>query len=192
VTLIFSRRQADLVRAAHRRGLERRLAAGESVRGIASVASIFISRIDTAVDPLLAHEAVALRGRAATASAKLAYRDWQQSAAQFAALTLAGADPQWLLWASTGNKNPDFSNVRYIEDLIGADTVNTVPDATLAAFRDHGEASATLVSKIEEAEVTLERLAENQIDLEAVGEQLLQAGLVQFDEAFAKLMALLA
>jgi transaldolase len=191
VTLIFSRRQARRVRAAHQRGLERRMAAALPVSGIASVASIFISRIDTVVDPRLPQAADAMFGRAATASAKLAYRDWQQDAAGFAALKAVGAYPQWLLWASTGNKNPAFRDVRYVEDLIGPETVNTVPDATLAAFRDHGQATASLSAGVEEAEAVLWRLAAEGIDLEVVGEELLQAGLAQFDEAFAKLMALL-
>jgi transaldolase len=192
VTLIFSRRQASLVRAVHRRALELRMTSGLPVAGIASVASVFISRIDTVIDAQLSPEAAGLRGRVATASAKLAYRDWQRDELQFSALKAAGAQPQWLLWASTGNKNPDFRDVRYVEDLIGPDTVNTIPDATLAAFRDHGHAAATLTSEVEQAEVMLGRLAVDNINLDAVCEQLLQAGLVQFDDAFARLMALLA
>src|SRR5471032_1752985 len=129
MTLIFSRSQISAVRAAHRRGLARRLEAKLSVQRIASVASVFISRIDVAVDALLHNAAdegaTALRGRAAVAAAKLAYRDWKNDSA-FAVFAAFGATPQALLWASTGTKNPAERDVRYVEALIGPGTINTV------------------------------------------------------------------
>ncbi|MFC5473607.1 transaldolase [Paraherbaspirillum soli] len=191
VTLIFSASQVQQVRAAHGRGLQRRLDAGLPVDGIASVASVFISRIDTVVDAQLPDSAAMLRGKAAIAAAKIAYRNWQQDTQHaFAPLAQAGAQAQLLLWASTGTKNPAYRDVMYVEQLIGSETVNTVPDSTLAAFRDHGEARATLALDMDGAESVLAQLAGHGIDLEQIGASLLEAGLKQFEEAFAKLLAL--
>jgi len=191
VTLIFSASQLLAVRAAHRRGLQRRIDASLSVTGIASVASVFISRIDAVVDMQLPDSAAMLRGKAAIAAAKIAYRNWQQDTQDtFAPLARAGAQAQLLLWASTGTKNPAYRDVMYVEELIGSETVNTVPDATLAAFRDHGEARATLSPDGVAAESVLAQLAAHGIDLEKIGAALLDAGLKQFEEAFAKLLAL--
>ncbi|SFI37871.1 transaldolase [Collimonas sp. OK307] len=192
VTLIFSARQGRMVRAAHRRGLQRRIDASLPVDGIASVASVFISRIDAMVDMQLPDSAAMLRGKAAIAAAKIAYRDWQQDTqGAFAPLARAGAQPQLLLWASTGTKNPAYRDVMYVEDLIGNETVNTVPDATLAAFRDHGEARGTTLSDdVAAAESVLSELVAHGIDLEEVGAKLLITGLTQFEEAFVKLLAL--
>lgn len=193
MTLIFSASQTGAVRAAHRRGLARRMEAKRSVQRIASVASVFISRIDVAVDALLAQspapDAAALRGRAAVAAARLAYHDWRHDGA-FAVFAAFGATPQWLLWASTGSKSAALRDVHYVEALIGPDTINTVPDATLAAFRDHGEAAATLAADPQGEQAVLTRLAHLGIDLESVGAGLLAAGLLQFEQAFEQLLAL--
>lgn len=191
VTLIFTARQIREVRAAHHRGLQRRIAALLPVQAIASVASVFISRIDVVVDKQLSGASSTLRGQAAIAAAKLAYRDWQLDVQdEFAPLARAGAKPQWLLWASTGTKNPEFRDVLYVEALIGKDTVNTVPDATLAAFRDHGEARENLPFDVDAAELVMSRLAADGINLEHVGEELLAAGLKQFEDAYTNLLAL--
>ena len=194
MTLIFSASQLQAVQAAHRRGLARRLDARWSVQRIASVASVFISRIDAAVDQLLAAAiddgAGALRGRAAIAAARLAYHDWQNSSA-FAVFAAFGATPQRLLWASTATKDPAQRDVRYVESLIGPGTINTVPDATLAAFRDHGIAQSALAGDIEAERAVLTQLAHLGIDLETIGAQLLQAGLLQFEQAFDQLLALM-
>ncbi len=191
VTLIFSARQLGAVRAAHRRGLARRLEAKLSVQRIASVASVFISRVDAAVNALLPASAGALRNKAAIASARLAYRDWQADHG-FAVFAAFGATAQWLLWASTGTKDPALRDVTYVEELIGPGTVNTVPDATLAAFRDHGAARLSLAEGLEEAQAVLAQLARHGIDLDTIGNDLLRSGLTQFDEAYANLLALLA
>jgi transaldolase len=182
VTLIFGPAQLAAVQAAYRRGIERRFAAGQPVDRIASVASVFISRLDSLLDPQLPSE---LQGKTAIALARNAYNHWSQQP------PLPGqARQQMLLWASTSSKNPAYRDVIYVEELIGKGTVNTVPDATLAAFRDHGEASATLGNQHANAQTQLLALQTLGIDLDTVGEELLTAGLKQFDEAFAKLLAL--
>lgn len=192
VTLIFSARQLDEVQAAHRRGLERRLAAGQDVDKVLSVASVFISRIDTLVDARLPDSAADLRGRTAIAFAKAAYQRWRQAQrSAFAPLAARGAMPQYLLWGSTSTKNPAYRDVMYAEELIGPETIDTLPDATLDAFRDHGEARASLTEDVEQARETLDRLATLGIDLEAVGEELQQAGVKAFAESFDRLLALL-
>ncbi|TCO81982.1 transaldolase [Plasticicumulans lactativorans] len=194
VTLIFSPRQLRDIFAAYRQGLERRAAAGQPVRHIRAVASVFISRVDALVDRLLPESAAHLRGTIAIAAAKDAYAEWQEifGAARFAALRAVGARPQTLLWASTGTKNPAYRDVRYVEELIGPDTVDTVPDATLAAFIDHGEARATLAEGLAEARARLAELAALGLDRDALGEQLQAEGLKLFDEAFDKLLTLVA
>ncbi|MES2068714.1 MAG: transaldolase [Pseudomonadota bacterium] len=196
VTLIFGAGQLAKVQAAYLHGLQRRADAGLPLAHIASVASVFISRIDVVVDKQLAELADAslqdLAGKAAIAAAKLAYSNWQQGVQDgFAALAQAGAQPQRLLWASTGTKNPALRDVLYVEQLIGKDTVNTVPDATLAAFCDHGEAHETLTADVHEAQQVLGQLHDKGILLEQIGEDLLQAGLQQFEDAYANLLALL-
>ncbi len=190
VTLIFSNRQLQGVQAAHRRGLERRRAEGLALTGIASVASVFISRIDAAIDARLPAD---LQGKTAISSAKMAYAQWiDEIRSSFTPLAELGAQPQWLLWASTSAKNPAYRDVLYVEELIGPHTINTVPDTTLAAFRDHGEAEARLTDHWVEARQVLARVAAAGIDLDQLGDELQQAGLAQFDEAYAKLLALVA
>ncbi|WP_353328032.1 transaldolase family protein, partial [Chitiniphilus shinanonensis] len=139
-------------------------------------------------------EALALRGKAAIAFVKVAYQHYKQlfNGTRFKALKAAGAHPQRLLWASTGTKNPAYRDTMYVEELIGADTVNTVPDATLDAFRDHGVAQSKLDTGIEEAVLVLGRLRKLGFDFNRVGEQLQQEGLKLFDEAFEKLLQLTA
>ncbi len=191
MTLIFTARQLNAVRAAHRRGLARRLEARLSVQRIASVASVFISRVDAAVDPLLPASAGALRGKTAIALARIAYRDWQNDSA-FGVFAAFGATPQWLLWASTGTKDAAMRDVHYVESLIGAHTINTVPTATLLAFRDHGEARLTLPGDVSEAQSVLSQLGRHGIDLDTIGASLQAAGLRQFEQAYADLLAVLA
>jgi len=150
VTLIFSLERYAEVMDAFMRGLEDRLKAGKPISGIASVASFFVSRVDSKVDSKLkaigSPSALALMGKAAIANTRLAYALFKKtfSSERFELLQAAGAQVQRPLWASTSTKNPDFRDVLYIEEIIGPQTVNTVPPATLDAFRDHGEAHLTL------------------------------------------------
>lgn len=190
VTLIFSLGQLSRVQAAHRAGLSRRLAQGLPVQGIASVASIFVSRTDTLLDPRLPAE---LQGKTAISLCKIAYANWIEARrTEFSSLARAGAEPQWLLWASTSAKNPAYRDVVYVEQLIGADTVNTVPDATLEAFRDHGEVAPNLDDLWSEAAGVLGKVTALGINLEEVGEELQAAGLRQFEEAYDKLLDLVS
>ncbi len=169
---------------------------------MASVASFFVSRVDSAVDALLQETAKnaspeqrtrleALQGKAAVANAKLAYERYQHviASAEWNALAAKGARPQRVLWASTGTKSPKYSDVLYVEELIGRDTVNTVPPATLDAFRDHGQVRSSLTENTREAHATLDALAAAGISMEAVTEQLLEEGQRLFGEAFNKLIS---
>lgn len=197
VTLMFSLAHVDAVAAAYMRGLERLQAAGGDVSRVMSVASLFLSRVDTLIDKQLDEaggDALALRGKAAVATARLAYQRYRERfhGPAFAALRAAGARPQFMLWASTGTKNPDYSDLLYVEPLIGAETVNTLPDGTLDALRDHGKVANTLEQDIDQAKAVFDGLARHSIDLNAAGEKLQADGLRQFAEAFAKLLELTA
>ncbi|MBU3695894.1 transaldolase [Dechloromonas sp.] len=184
VTLIFSPQQLAAVQGAYRAGIERRFSAGFPVDRINSVASVFISRVDSLLDPRLP---AALQGKTAIAFAAAAYGEWQSLPP-----LPGGARQQMLLWASTSTKNAAYRDVIYVEELISRGTVNTVPDATLAAFRDHGEAAERLSGHVTDAAAQLATVAAAGVDLEAAGQELLDAGLKQFEEAFAKLLALVA
>ncbi|MES2934195.1 MAG: transaldolase [Pseudomonadota bacterium] len=193
VTLIFSASQAAQVFDAYQDGLSQRLAKDLPIDRVHAVASVFISRVDTAVDKLLPDSAAALRGKIALDSAKDIYQRWLQhfGGARFATLKAAGGNPIAPLWASTGSKNPAYSDVLYVEQLIGAGTVNTVPGPTLAAFGDHGVAASTLTADLDGTQQRLAALPALGIDLDKVGDQLLAEGLTLFDVAFDKLLALL-
>jgi transaldolase len=197
VTLMFSLAHVDAVAAAYMRGLEQLRASGGNVGAMMSVASLFLSRIDTLVDKQLDEiggDALALRGKSAVATAKLAYRRYLERfhGPAFAALRAAGARPQFMLWASTGTKNPAYSDLLYVEPLIGAETVNTLPDATLAALRDHGRVSRTLDNDVAAADGQYAALATVGVNLDEVGDRLQQEGLAQFEQAFAALLELTA
>jgi len=191
VTLIFSRRQAGAVFEACARGLARRHAAGGPLHRVRSVASIFVSRVDTLVDSLLPVSAGDLKGKVGIASARACYALWQRRfGAPFDALRAAGAHAPMCLWASTGTKDPAARDVKYVEALIGPETVDTVPEATLAAFADHGEASPTLrAAELAAAEATLRRAGMDGIDVDELAERLQAEGLKQFDLAFDRLVA---
>ncbi|WEN43112.1 Transaldolase [Thauera sp. GDN1] len=197
VTLMFSLAHADAVADAYLRGLARLQAAGGDVSKVMSVASLFLSRVDTLVDALLEEKGgdlLALRGQSAVAMARLAYQAYLErfQGPAFEALRGAGARPQYMLWASTGTKNPAYSDLLYVEPLIGAETVNTLPDATLAALRDHGQVASTLEEDVEQAAQQFVALAAAGIDMVEVGERLQREGLAQFEQAFAGLLALTA
>ncbi len=197
VTLMFSRRHVRDVAQAYIRGIKRLLDGGGNARSVKSVASLFLSRVDTLIDKRLetiGGDALALRGRTAVALARLAYQDYLKhfSAEAFGALAKRGARPQHMLWASTGTKNAAYNDVLYVESLIGPNTINTVPDATLAAFRDHGNAEETLTRDLDAAQAQFMALQRLGIDLDAEGEALQVEGLKQFAESFRQLLALTA
>jgi transaldolase/transaldolase/glucose-6-phosphate isomerase len=192
-TLMFSLDHYEAVAGAYLRGLE---ACAEPAR-VASVASFFVSRVDTKVDAALdaigTPEALALRGKAAVANAKLAYRRFGElfGSDAFAAHAERGARVQRPLWASTSTKNPDYRDVIYVEELIGADTVNTLPAATLEAFRDHGRLRASLSEDPAEAEQVFAGLAALGVDIDAVTEELQVEGVAAFATSFDQLLAAL-
>jgi transaldolase len=201
-TLLFSLQRYREVAQAYIAGLTLRAERGEALDTIASVASFFLSRIDTLVDSKLdvlmsgatAQKAKALRGMTAIASARLAYQDYKQLFAgeTWQKLTAAGARPQRLLWASTSTKDPAYSDIKYVEALIGADTINTLPLKTLAVYRDHGQPELRLERDIEMARTTLDGLAELGLDLKALTDQLEQEGVQKFTRAYQELLENLA
>ncbi len=196
VTLMFSVATYEQVAEAYIRGLEKLAREGRDVTRTASVASLFVSRVDTAVDKLLekAGAPEELRGKAAIANSRLLYQRFREifHGPRFAALRAKGARAQRLLWASTSTKNPKYSDVLYAEALIGPETVDTMPDATIAAFRDHGRVRGTLEGGLEEARRTLDRLAQAGVDMPAVMQQLQDEGVKLFADSFDKLMQTLA
>lgn len=189
ITLLFNLAQVNAIWDAYIRGLETRAAQGLPVDKIKTVASFFLSRVDSAVDAKLPAE---LQGKTAINLSKQAYLDYKNifHGERFAKLKALGAKGQYLLWASTGTKNKNYSDVLYIEELIGEETINTVPDATLDCFRDHGVAASRLTNSIENAAVTLAEIEKNGINVHELGEKLQQDGLQQFVEAFDKLLEL--
>ncbi|HEY7528395.1 MAG TPA: transaldolase [Candidatus Deferrimicrobiaceae bacterium] len=202
VTLIFSVKRYEEVTEAYIRGVERWIASGGDPRTVASVASLFVSRVDTAVDKLLeeiiprwpgspkAETAISLSGKVAVANAQLAYARFGAifSTPRWRALAARGARVQRPLWASTGTKNPKYSDVKYVEELIGPDTVNTMPPQTMDAFRDHGIVSDTLTGKEAEARQILSDLGLLGIGLEEVCEKLTRDGVKSFADSFRKLL----
>jgi transaldolase len=202
ITLLFAIAAHARVIEAYLAGLEDRVKAGKPISGIASVASFFVSRVDTEVDKRLdaaaakrtgadRDRALALRGRAAIANAQLAYKLCRErfSGARWKALADAGAGLQRPLWASTSTKNPAYRDVMYVERLIGPDTVNTMPPATIDAFRDHGVVARTVDADFDGAERTLADLAKAGVDLADVTDQLLREGLASFQKSFDSLTA---
>ena len=201
VTLLFSIDAHARVIEAFIAGLEDRAAAGKPVARIASVASFFISRVDSAIDKQLSAMAAAnpgaadtlnaLQGRAAIANAKLAYRLFTASfsGARWAALAALGAQVQRPLWASTSTKNPAYRDVLYVEELIGTNTVNTLPPATLEAFRDHGDVRASMTENMADAERVLSALESQGVSVQAVTDALLAEGLASFEHSFVTLLA---
>jgi transaldolase len=194
ITLLFSIEGYERVMEAYLRALEKRVEAGQPLERVASVASFFVSRVDTAVDAQLEELAAAapgegernrilsLRGKAAIANAKMAYQRFQEifGAERFERLRAKGARVQRPLWASTSTKNPDYRDVMYVEQLIGPDTVNTMPLATLEAFADHGVAERTVDHDVDAARAELRALAEVGVDLDQVTRDLQVEGVEKF------------
>lgn len=197
ITLMFSIKHYQAVAEAYLRGLERRATQGKPLDRSASVASVFVSRVETLVDKRLDEklkarpdEAVAtLRGSSAVANSKLIYEKFKSifSSDRFKALEQKGARVQRPLWASTGTKNPAYSDIKYVQELIGPHTVNTMPPATMDAYRDHGTPRATLEEGIDDARRTVEQLARAGIDLNVIGEELQDEGVKLFAKSFEDL-----
>ena len=190
ITLMFSLAHYEAVANAYISGLERNF----QPQRVASVASFFVSRVDTAVDKALdtigTPEALALRGAIAVANSKLVYQRFREifSSDRWKAVAKRGARVQRVLWASTGTKNPAYSDVLYLESLIGPDTVNTVPPATLNAFRHHGKVRETVTEGVDQARGAVERLGKLGIDLNAITEKLQEEGVKAFSESMDKLL----
>src|SRR5688500_10392356 len=190
ITLIFSLKRYAEVMEAYLSGLEDHLAAGHSIDHIASVASFFVSRVDTKIDPKLPEDSP-LRGQAAIANAKLAYEAFQKTfvGRRWENLKVKGARVQRPLWASTSTKNPAYPDTIYVDNLIGPETVNTVPPATLDAFRNHGVAAMTLSRDVDKAQESILQLEAAGISMDAVTQELEDEGVKAFAEAFAQLLA---
>jgi transaldolase/glucose-6-phosphate isomerase len=192
VTLLFSISRYEEAALAYLKGLERRLGAGEPIDGVSSVASFFVSRVDTAVDRQLPGDSP-LRGKVAVANARQAYRRFRQlfSGPRWEAVASAGGRLQRPLWASTGTKNPAYSDVLYVEELIAPDTVNTMPETTLLAFQDHGRVAPTIEQGLDQAERTLRQVRDAGIDLDAVTAQLLDEGVESFAQSYRTLQSII-
>src|SRR6201989_3264725 len=206
ITLLFSQKVYVQVAQAYLAGFEKYVKGGGDPSHVASVASFFVSRIDSAVDkqldekiarandPTEKERLAALKGKVAIANAKLAYQEYKQlfSGARWDKLAAKGAKPQRLLWASTGTKNKDYSDVLYVEELIGPNTVNTVPPATLDAFRDHGTPRDSLEENVEDAKHVLAELEKSGISLDEITAELVRDGVKLFADAADKLYAAVA
>jgi transaldolase len=193
ITLLFSIERYEQVIDAYIRGLDARARAGEPVDAVASVASFFLSRIDAKIDPGLP-EGSSLRGTVALASARVAYQRYVDKFAgeRWERLASLGAKRQRPLWASTGTKNPDYPDVLYISELIGPDVVNTMPDATLRAFADHGTVSRTLDADPGAARRTLSDAATAGVDLATITTELEREGVSAFCDSYDQLLACIA
>jgi transaldolase len=196
VTLLFARSNYEQVTEAFLKGVERAAAGGRRVDRIASVASLFVSRVDTLLDKILESKGAPpeMLGQSGIANAKLLYRRYQEifHGPRFAALAARGAQPQRLLWASTSTKNPKYRDVLYVEALIGAETVDTLPEVSIQAFRDHGRVAPTLSEGVEACARHLERLKEFGVDYGEAMQKLQDDGVKLFADSFDQLLAGLA
>ncbi len=191
VTLLFGLPRYREITEAFMDGLEDRVKEGKSIKNVASVASFFLSRIDVMVDPMLKKNgADNLVGEVAIASAKKAYQIYLEmiSSDRFKKLEAKGAQRQRVLWASTSTKDPSFSDVKYVENLIGKETINTLPLETIDAFRDHGKATETLTKGIDHANKVMADLKEKGIDIDEITKNLEDEGIEKFNKAYDKLL----
>jgi transaldolase len=191
VTLIFSLERHKEVAEAYIRGLERLAEAGGDLSTVGSVASYFVSRVDTEADRRLDEVGhPELKGKLAVANAKLAYQNYKEifSGDRWDALVEKGATPQWCLWASTSTKNPDYRDVLYVEELIGPGTVNTMPRETIEAFQDHGKVALTLEEGVDEARRVFEQVAEAVVSYDDVTDTLEREGVQKFIDSFTELL----
>ncbi len=200
VTLLFSLKRYEEVVEAYMRGLEARVGQGQPIQGIVSVASFFVSRVDTLVDKLLQsrlsesasqdekRKMEKLMGRAAVANAKIAYEKYREFFWGKRFRALKGAHVQRILWGSTGTKNPKYSDVKYVEELIGPDSINTLPDATLQALMDHGQIRVTIHDHLDEAERLFRELKSVGVNIDQVTAQLEAEGVKLFSDSFSALL----
>ena len=202
VTLLFSTERYEEVAEAYLKGLERRTSRGQPINEIVSVASFFVSRVDTLIDKLLEtrfssasskaqkDRMAGLFGKAAVANAKIAYKKYQTifSGERFKALKEKGGCIQRLLWGSTGTKNPKYSDIKYVEELIAPESINTMPEATMKAFKDHGHAKITIRDHLEEAERLFPELKPIGIDIQEITDQLEKEGVQLFSDSFFALL----
>ena len=192
VTLIFSIQRHREVMEAYIRGIERLIEGGGDPRPVSSVASYFVSRVDTEADKRLesAGAPKELQGKLAVANAKLAYQSWKQvfSGERWEALEAKGASKQWCLWASTSAKNPAYRDVLYVEDLIGPQTVNTMPEETIRAFQDHGEVALTIEQNLDEARRVFEQVEAAGVSVDDVTHTLEVEGVQKFTDSFEELL----
>ena len=202
VTLLFSVKRYEEVEEAYARGLEKRVSLGKPIHKIASVASFFVSRVDTLTDKLLQdrlstavsedekEKVKRLLGKAAVANAKMAYQKYREffSAPRFLALKEKGGRIQRILWGSTGTKNPAYSDIKYVEELIAPDSINTIPEATMKAFKEHGQAMITISQHLDEVEGLPQRLKLLGIDMNQVTDQLETEGVRLFSDSFFALL----
>ena len=198
VTLLFGVEAYKQVAHAYVEGLEERVEKGLSINNIASVASFFVSRIDSKIDDKIdagvgGEEAKALKGKVAIANAKLAYAWYEDFIAseRWQKLAAKGARPQRLLWASTGTKNPDYPDTLYVDQLIGPDTVNTMPPKTMDAFRERGTVAQTLQQDVDDARHVIAEQARLGLDLDGVTKQLVEEGVASFSKSFDDLLAVI-
>ncbi len=200
VTLLFAVSRYEEVAEAYLRGLEKRTRGGKPIDEVVSVASFFVSRVDTLVDKLLEarlasaaseeerQKIKSLLGRAAVANAKLAYKKYREIFADRRFRSLPKARIQRILWGSTGTKNPQYSDVKYVDELIGRDSINTLPDSTLKAYLDHGQTRVTMDQGVKEAEGLFPQLKELGIDIDRVTEDLEKEGVKLFSDSFFALL----
>lgn len=191
ITLLFGLPRYREITEAFMAGLEDRISQGHSIKNVSSVASFFLSRIDVLVDPMLAENGTKkLSGKIAIASAKMAYQIYLDmiSSDRFKKLEAKGAQRQRVLWASTSTKDPSYSDVLYVGNLIGKETINTLPMETIDAFRDHGKVTDSLTEGIEEAKTDLDELMKIGIDIDKITQQLEDEGIEKFNSAYDKLL----
>jgi transaldolase len=192
ITLLFGLPRYQEVAEAYISGLEDRLKAGKSIDHVVSVASFFLSRIDVMIDPMLEEKGLGnLKGEVAIASAKKAYEIYKNifNGERFKNLEKSGAKRQHVLWASTSSKNPAFGDTKYVEALIGPETINTIPLKTLEAFRDHGKAGNRLENNLDKAIAILAQLKEKGINIDNITQKLEEEGIEKFNQAYEKILA---
>ena len=195
ITLLFGLPRYRQVAEAFISGLELREAKGKDLKHVTSVASFFLSRIDSLVDPMgeKAHFETHVKGHVAISSAKIAYKIYKEmfGSDRFRKLAEKGARAQKLLWASTGTKNPGYSDIKYVEELIGKNTINTIPPGTMNAYRDHGHPKARLELDLEQAERVMNALPELGINIDVITQQLEDEGVDKFNKQFDKIMSII-